>query len=68
MMGYQSIFAMNASCLQLDQSLVFEAANMAQSLRYHKFSNAEASHLKTFWTVYYMEKYACFYDSNSSVS
>lgn len=59
---------MNACCLQLDQALIYEAARMAQSLRYHKSSNAEASHLKAFWTIYYMEKSAAFADSNSSVS
>lgn len=63
----QSIFAMNPCCLQLDQALVYEAARMAQSLRYHKSSNAKPAHLKAFWTVYHLEKMASFSDNNSSV-
>jgi hypothetical protein len=65
---WQSIFAMNACCLQLDQALVYEAARMAQSLRYHKSSNAQPVHLRVFWTIYHLEKIASFSDNNSSVS
>ncbi|KAJ5257874.1 hypothetical protein N7497_000831 [Penicillium chrysogenum] len=67
MFELQSIFAMNACCLQLDQALVYEAARMAQSLRYHKSSNAQPAHLKVFWTIYHLEKIASFSDDNSSV-
>jgi hypothetical protein len=59
---------MNACCLQLDQALVYEAARMAQSLRYHKSSNAQPVHLRVFWTIYHLEKIASFSDNNSSVS
>lgn len=63
----QSIFSMNACCIQLDQALIYEAARMAQSLRYHKSSNSTAAHLKAFWTIYHLEKSASFSDNNSSV-
>ncbi|KAJ5871951.1 uncharacterized protein N7529_004304 [Penicillium soppii] len=63
----QAIFAMNACCLQLDQALVYEAARMAQILRYHKSSNAQPVHLRVFWTIYHLEKIASFSDNNSSV-
>jgi hypothetical protein len=59
---------MNACCLQLDQALIYEAARMAQSLRYHKSSNAQPVHLRVFWTIYHLEKIASFTDNNSSVS
>ncbi|WQF85374.1 hypothetical protein CDEST_10388 [Colletotrichum destructivum] len=62
-----SIFAMNACCLQLDQTLLSEAARMAQTLRYHKSSNSDAMHLKTFWTVYFLEKTASFSECTSSL-
>lgn len=58
---------MNACCLQLDQTLLSEAARMAQTLRYHKSSNSDAIHLKTFWTVYFLEKTASFSECTSSV-
>ncbi|CAP91852.1 Pc13g07830 [Penicillium rubens Wisconsin 54-1255] len=48
-------------------ALVYEAARMAQSLRYHKSSNAQPAHLKVFWTIYHLEKIASFSDDNSSV-
>ncbi|TQN67512.1 putative transcriptional regulatory protein [Colletotrichum shisoi] len=57
---------MNACCLQLDQTLLSEAARMAQTLRYHKSSNGDAIHLKTFWTVYFLEKTASFSECTSS--
>ncbi|GJD00060.1 fungal specific transcription factor [Colletotrichum higginsianum] len=62
-----SIFAMSACCLQLDQTLLSEAARMAQTLRYHKSSNSDAIHLKTFWTVYFLEKTASFSECTSSL-
>ncbi|KAF4986230.1 hypothetical protein FGRMN_10935 [Fusarium graminum] len=42
-------------------------ARMAQTLRYHKSSNSDASQLRTFWTVYFIEKIAAFSDSQSSI-
>ncbi|KAJ5382386.1 hypothetical protein N7517_000297 [Penicillium concentricum] len=62
-----SIFALNTCCLQLDHSLVYEAARMAQSLRYHKSPNAKPAHLKVFWTIYHLEKITSFSKNNSSV-
>ncbi|KKZ67842.1 hypothetical protein EMCG_06502 [[Emmonsia] crescens] len=62
-----SIFAMNMSCIKLDQTLIYEAARVAQYLRYHKSCNAQESHLRLFWTIYYIEKMTAFYESNSSV-
>ncbi|KAF5019295.1 hypothetical protein F66182_8713 [Fusarium sp. NRRL 66182] len=62
-----SIFAMSPCCLQLDQTLISEAARMAQTLRYHKSSNADASQLRTFWTVYLIEKLAAFSECQSSI-
>ncbi|EER38851.1 conserved hypothetical protein [Histoplasma capsulatum H143] len=62
-----SIFAMNVSCIKLDQTLIYEAARVAQYLRYHKSCHAQESHLRLFWTIYYIEKMTAFYESNSSV-
>ncbi|KAF4976125.1 hypothetical protein FZEAL_7144 [Fusarium zealandicum] len=62
-----SIFAMNACCLQLDQTLISEAARMAQALKYHKSSNSDASQLKAFWTVYFMEKLSGFSECQGSL-
>ncbi|EFQ96656.1 hypothetical protein MGYG_08579 [Nannizzia gypsea CBS 118893] len=63
----QSIFAMNPSCIKLDQTLIYEAARVAQHLRYHKSSNAQEKHLRLFCTIHYIEKMTAFYESNSSV-
>lgn len=56
--------------LILDDMLIYEAARIAQSpsLRYHRSSKPEASHLRTFWIIYCMEKRASFCDAHSSVS
>ncbi|KAG5982364.1 hypothetical protein E4U55_001994 [Claviceps digitariae] len=62
-----SVFATNACCLQLDDTLIGEAARMAVSLRYHKSANASISELRTFWVVYYMEKQSCFQNRMSSI-
>ncbi|WYZ37994.1 hypothetical protein EsH8_II_001500 [Colletotrichum jinshuiense] len=62
-----SIFAMNACCLQLDQTLISEAARMAQALKYHKSSNSDANQLKAFWTVYFIEKISAFSECQSSL-
>ncbi|KAG6036177.1 hypothetical protein E4U41_005754 [Claviceps citrina] len=62
-----SVFAMNACCLQLEDTLIAEAARMALSLRYHKSANASVSQLRTFWVVYYMEKQSCFQNRMSSI-
>ncbi|KAG5300809.1 hypothetical protein I7I48_00626 [Histoplasma ohiense] len=58
---------MNVSCIKLDQTLIYEAARVAQYLRYHKSCHAQESHLRLFWTIYYIEKMTAFYESNSSV-
>lgn len=58
---------MNVCCLQLDDTLIAEAARMALSLRYHKSANASISQLRTFWVVYFMEKHICFQNRMSSV-
>ncbi|KAJ5826757.1 hypothetical protein N7447_003520 [Penicillium robsamsonii] len=47
---------MNACCLQLDQTLVYDAARMAQSLLYRKSSNAKPTRLRGVWTIYHLEK------------
>lgn len=62
-----SVFALSACCLQLDDTLVAEAARMALSLRYHKSANASVSQLRTFWVVYYLEKHTCFQNRMSSI-
>ncbi|KAG5998264.1 hypothetical protein E4U54_002225 [Claviceps lovelessii] len=62
-----SVFATNACCLQLEDTLIGEAARMALSLRYHKSANASVSELRTFWVVYYMEKQSCFQNRMSSI-
>ncbi|KAK2611976.1 hypothetical protein QQS21_001941 [Conoideocrella luteorostrata] len=62
-----SVFAMNACCLQLEDTLIAEAARMALSLRYHKAANASASQLRTFWVVYFMEKHTCFQNRMTSI-
>ncbi|KAG6025860.1 hypothetical protein E4U19_002950 [Claviceps sp. Clav32 group G5] len=62
-----SVFATNACCLQLEDTLIGEAARMALSLRYHKSANASVSQMRTFWVVYYMEKHSCFQNRMSSI-
>ncbi|KAG5929171.1 hypothetical protein E4U42_006899 [Claviceps africana] len=62
-----SVFATNACCLQLEDTLIGEAARMALSLRYHKSANSSVSELRTFWVIYYMEKQSCFQNRMSSI-
>ncbi|KAK4182869.1 fungal-specific transcription factor [Podospora australis] len=62
-----AIFAMNPCCLQLDQTLISEAARMAQMLRYHKSGIVEIAHLRTFWVIYYLEKISSFSECTSSL-
>ncbi|GJC90080.1 putative transcriptional regulatory protein C530.05 [Colletotrichum liriopes] len=40
---------------------------MAQTLRYHKPTNCDATHLRTFWTVYFLEKTASFSECTGSL-
>ncbi|KAE8337782.1 hypothetical protein BDV24DRAFT_166916 [Aspergillus arachidicola] len=64
-----AIFAMNASCLQIDNFLLAEATRTVLALRYHKSSLSDANAdvcYRAFWVVYHMEKQYNFQARSSS--
>ncbi|KAL5343241.1 fungal-specific transcription factor domain-containing protein [Aspergillus crustosus] len=64
-----AIFATNTFSLQLDQTLISEAARMVIALRYHKSAVDEDSTLchRIFWVIYHLEKRYCFQARSSSL-
>ncbi|CAH0047768.1 unnamed protein product [Clonostachys solani] len=52
----QSIFSMNLCGLQIQDTLISQAARMVVTLRYHKDIVSEAKHLRVFWVIYALEK------------
>ncbi|KAL1964787.1 hypothetical protein VTN77DRAFT_6654 [Rasamsonia byssochlamydoides] len=64
-----SIFTLNLSCIQIEETLISEAARMAQSLGYNRAismsENEEACH-RTFWVIYTLEKTTCFFTGRTS--
>ncbi|KAF2179589.1 hypothetical protein K469DRAFT_730588 [Zopfia rhizophila CBS 207.26] len=65
----QAIFALNFSCLQIDELLVTEAARIALSLGLNKTNRSgdtESECRRTFWVIYSLEKEFCFNDAKPS--
>ncbi|KAL1990980.1 hypothetical protein VTN49DRAFT_5484 [Thermomyces lanuginosus] len=60
-----SIFALNLSCIQIEETLISEAARMAQTLGYNRASSREACN-RAFWVIYTLEKTACFFGGGTS--
>ncbi|KAH8689526.1 fungal-specific transcription factor domain-containing protein [Talaromyces proteolyticus] len=61
----QTIFALNLSCIQIEETLISEAARMAQALGYNRATSVDAGH-RTFWVIYTLEKTTCFFAGTSS--
>ncbi|OJJ61752.1 hypothetical protein ASPSYDRAFT_128692 [Aspergillus sydowii CBS 593.65] len=64
-----AIFATNTFSLQLDQTLISEAARMVLVLRYHKSIVTEDATLchRAFWVIYHLEKRYSFQARSSSM-
>ncbi|KAL1999955.1 hypothetical protein VTN02DRAFT_3740 [Thermoascus thermophilus] len=65
-----AVFALNFSCIQIEEMLLSEAARMAQSLGYSRAAcseDNEAACHRTFWVIYSLEKVVCFFSGRSSV-
>ncbi|KAL1853347.1 hypothetical protein Plec18170_005344 [Paecilomyces lecythidis] len=64
-----AIFALNLSCLQIGQTMVSEAARMAQSLGFGRATccNDNAEYHRTFWVIYTIEKMDSFYSGRNSI-
>lgn len=63
----QCIFAQNLSCIQIEQTLISEAARMAGALGFNRATMNDSAH-RTFWVVYILDKTFSFFASISSVS
>ncbi|QGA14992.1 hypothetical protein EYB26_002648 [Talaromyces marneffei] len=60
------IFAQNLSCIQIEQTLISEAARMAGALGYNRATMNDSAH-RNFWVVYILEKTFSFFSSVSSI-
>ena len=55
----QAVFCQNMGCLQLDDSMIWQAARAAVAARSCR-PDADAKTARTFWVIYCMEKQLCF--------
>ncbi|KZZ87546.1 Transcription factor [Moelleriella libera RCEF 2490] len=62
-----AVFASGGCGLQLNEMFVNEAICMARTLRLHKSSTTDVGMLKTFWTIYSMEKMSSFTEGIASL-
>ncbi|KAF3392026.1 hypothetical protein DPV78_010755 [Talaromyces pinophilus] len=60
------IFAQNLSCIQIEQTLISEAARMAGALGFNRATMNDSAH-RNFWVVYILEKTFSFFGSCSSI-
>ncbi|KAH8590057.1 hypothetical protein B0O99DRAFT_599320 [Bisporella sp. PMI_857] len=70
LLSVQGIFAQNASCMQIGDTLIIEAARMAQSFGFNKgvyHDQNESACKRTFWVIYTLEKMKSFACNRTSV-
>lgn len=75
-MRHQAIYATNVACLNISETLVLEAARMAQAMGFHRvlsrsdpvvLHGLENECYRTFWVVYMIERQTCFLNGRSPV-